>query len=145
MNATASSSFPETPVPVVLEILRSTLLEFQRNSVRFATDDRAQSSLATISLALGRIKQRLEFVVGNEDVYRRLCDISIGNPDHQYPVLHGLACDLKTIYAYLCNARRSGTMLLQTDADLCAINLDRYCGIMTAVWKRSKEYVLIPT
>jgi hypothetical protein len=142
MNGTEISMFSETTVLVILEILRFTLLELQHTSIRFATDDRARSSLAILSLALGRIEQRLEFVVDNEDVAQRLCDISIGNQGHQYPVLHGLAADLKTICAYLCNVRLSGTILLQTDANIFATNLDRYCEILTAVWKRSKEYVL---
>jgi hypothetical protein len=140
-NINAISSFPETDVPVTLEILRSTLLELQHASVRFTGNDHVRSSLAALSLVLGRMEERLEFFVGDEDVLQRLRGITVGNMEHQYPFLCGLAVDLQTICAHLQHASLSGG-ILQTDMECYAANLDRYNGILTAVWKRSKEYVL---
>jgi hypothetical protein len=127
------------------EILKATINECNRASVRFASNLQALSILPILSLALGRLELHMEFVAHNEESLRRLEDITIGDPGQDCSFLHALGVDLQTISMYLEKADPIGRIVGRDEVDGYARALDQYGEVLRAIWKeKSTEYASIP-
>jgi hypothetical protein len=128
-----------------LEILKATLSECNRASVRFSSNLQALSILPILSLALGRVELHMEFVAYNEESLTRLEDITIGDPAQNCSFLHALGVDLQTISMYLEKANPIGHTVGRDEVEVYARALDQYGEVLKAIWKeKSTEYASTP-
>jgi hypothetical protein len=118
-----------------LEILKATISECSRASIRFASDAQVLSILPILSLALCRVELHMEFVAYNEESLRRLEDITIGDPAQDCSFLHALGVDLQTISIYLEKANPTERIVGRDEVEVYARALDQYGKALKAIWK----------
>jgi hypothetical protein len=128
------------PAKVTLEIAKETFSEYQSASVRFTSH--AEILFIFMGDALSRLKVLLEIATEDEDIFGRLDAIDNQGPTRHRPFFHGLGVDLQTLCTYLRSANPTSGVVNQVDVNVYVEILNRYGEVMTAVWKRSKEYAL---
>lgn len=144
MNTNTGTRPTRGTVAGALEILKATIGECDRASLRFASDPQALSILPILSLALGRVELHMEFVAHNEESLRRLEDITIGDPAQECSFLHALGVDLQTIGMYLEKANPIGRIVGRDEMEVYAHALDQYGKALKAIWKeKSTGYASI--
>jgi hypothetical protein len=134
---------PQGTAAGALEILKATISECNRASIRFASDPQVLLILPILSLALGRVEAQMEFVVNNEEALRRLEDITIGDPAQDCSFLHAFGVDLQTISMYLEKANPIGCIVVKDEVEVYTRALDQYGKALKAIWnEKSTEYAL---
>jgi hypothetical protein len=145
MDTNAGPRPPRATVAGALEIIKATISECSRASIRFALEAQVLSILHILSLALGRVELHLEFVLNSEDVSRRAEDVTIGDPELDRLFLHAMSADLQTISVYLEKVDPIGRIVVKDEVEVYTRALDQYGEVLKAIWnQKSTEYASTP-
>jgi hypothetical protein len=126
----------------VIRTAETTLDEYQSALQRFASNTNALMLLPALSLAVDRVRDRLESIVDDDEVLERLENIAVeGSAKRLF--LRGLDVDMQAICAYLRNAGPSGTPLKKAEVDVYAQALTRYGEVLKIVQKKNVKYVVV--
>jgi hypothetical protein len=94
--------------------------------------------LPALSLAVDRVRDRLESIVDDDEVLERLENIAVGGSAKR-PFLTGLGVDMEVICKYLQNADPSGSPLKKAEVDAYAQALNRYGEILKIVLRKNMK------
>lgn len=126
-----------------LELAETTCRECNIAVKLFASDANTLTILHGLDLALNRTRDRLEFVVHDDEICEHIHDIRVGEPNQDLRILDGISQDLQVIHNYLQKACAGGLSIKKPAVDVYLHVLHRYGEIFKLLQHKNLTCVTI--